>query len=246
MLEKTGKNSPISKIGTAKQRKKNIYDSLGIETGSSVSVVCPSATIAALPLWQLWYIGICVWHNFKRFYSHPSAEKDSCSEFRKHEFIAISIAGPWGCITDRWRYLSRMLECCVFNKSKTNLLDENDALFIRDKYSHLAVSLHVIQPHWSSIFEILTTLVKSQFLSEDSITFACDWKITYRGFLRSKAGEKLALLSHKLVNSGSLPQPLPQQQQQRQQQQHKSYLAVNTFLEFCWNFSSPKLIMKRS
>ena len=53
----------------------------------------------------------------------------------------------WGCIIARWRYWSWMLACCIFNKSKTNLLEENNAFFIRDNYSHLALCLHVIQPH---------------------------------------------------------------------------------------------------
>ena len=53
-----------------------------------------------------------------------------------------------GCIITRWRNLSWMLACCIFNKSHTNLFEENAAFFIRDKYSHLAVCLHLIQPHW--------------------------------------------------------------------------------------------------
>ena len=70
----------------------------------------------------------------------------------------------WGCIIARWHYWSRMLVCCVFNKSKTNLLEENDAFFIRDKYSHLAVYLHVIQPHCIWILQLdLTVLLSLQY-----------------------------------------------------------------------------------
>ena len=64
----------------------------------------------------------------------------------------------WGCIIARWHYWSRILACCILNKSKTKLLEENEAFFIQDKYSHLAVCLHMIQPHQVELDQSWTVL----------------------------------------------------------------------------------------
>ena len=72
----------------------------------------------------------------------------------------------WGCIIARWHYWSQML---VFNKSKTNLLEENDAFFIWVKYSHLAVCLHVIQPHLSQAILTLGHLCNVDFVCSNRL-----------------------------------------------------------------------------
>ena len=41
-----------------------------------------------------------------------------------------------------------MVALLVPDVSVLHLFEENDAFSIRDKYSHLAVCLNLIQPHW--------------------------------------------------------------------------------------------------
>ena len=53
----------------------------------------------------------------------------------------------WGSICGRWRYWSRVIACCLLHWSKNYFVDQNESFFIRDKYSHLAICLPLMEPN---------------------------------------------------------------------------------------------------
>ena len=60
---------------------------------------------------------------------------------------ALLIEMQWGWISCRWRNLSQMIACCVFECIKFLIVQENETALIRDKYRHLTLCLRLIQPN---------------------------------------------------------------------------------------------------
>ena len=75
--------------------------------------------------------------------SNPGLEKFlHAKRFQAHIF-------QWGSISARWLYWSRMIACCLLHKPKKYFDKQNESFFIRDKYSHLAICLRLMEPHCS-------------------------------------------------------------------------------------------------
>ena len=62
--------------------------------------------------------------------------------------LARSGLPQWGSICGRWHYWSRMIACCLLHWSKNYFNDQNESFFIRDKYSHLAICLRLLESHY--------------------------------------------------------------------------------------------------
>ena len=80
--------------------------------------------------------------------SNPETSKKIHIQILIRDNYSKQIMGFFSSWSVRWRYWSRLIACCILHEPNFFKYVCYESFFIGDKYSHLAIFLRLMNPHW--------------------------------------------------------------------------------------------------